>query len=413
MIHRRVVVLSLLALLGAACAEENSAAGVPPLQNDGLQWGRVLGEIVNIRVTPDTLNQPVSTLRSGAYVRAKVAQNNWLEIEWPQDVPAWVLKDAIDVQATDAKIGSVRAARARIVSLGMTTAPELAVLERGARVSIVGQKGDWLQVQAPQNARAYIYSKYVVMGAEPPDAKLIECSEILVLQEEAHWPKSVPAMFAPAKKAEAKVVEEQPLVEIADLKKIDAQKRAEEELAARDRKRAEEELAAAERKRAEEAAPKPVTLELKNNRPLVLTESDFKNRPEPTEDNYCANGGATYPPPSSSTASKISEGPAVVEVTDANFEAEIANHKGAVLIDFFATWCGPCRAAAPVVEATAENLRGRVKFAKIDIDQSPAAARRFGISSIPCLILLNDGKTEKRLTGVPGREMLEGWVSGK
>src|SRR5204863_3746038 len=97
----------------------------------------------------------VTTLRSGDYVRAKAVQNNWLEIEWPKNVPAWVLKDTILISA-DGKSGAVKTNRARIMSQGMSTAPELTVLERGAKVAILAEKGDWFQVTAPTAARAYI-----------------------------------------------------------------------------------------------------------------------------------------------------------------------------------------------------------------------------------------------------------------
>lgn len=88
----------------------------------------------------------------------------------------------------------------------------------------------------------------------------------------------------------------------------------------------------------------------------------------------------------------------IVHLTDENFQQTIS--KGLVLIDFYATWCGPCRMIAPIVEQLAEKAAGKVTVAKLDIDQAQQATTTLQITSVPTLILFKDGKEAKRVVGV-------------
>jgi thioredoxin 1 len=81
----------------------------------------------------------------------------------------------------------------------------------------------------------------------------------------------------------------------------------------------------------------------------------------------------------------------VVNVTEANFDAEVLASELPVLLDFWAAWCAPCLALMPAVEATASLFAGRVKVAKINVDESPAMRERFGIRGIPHLVLMKNG----------------------
>jgi len=95
-----------------------------------------------------------------------------------------------------------------------------------------------------------------------------------------------------------------------------------------------------------------------------------------------------------------------VEVTDATFEKEVLQASTPVLVDFWAAWCGPCRMIAPVVKEIANEQAGVLKVAKLDVDQNPATATRFGVQSIPTLILFKDGQPVERIVGYMPKERL-------
>ncbi len=89
----------------------------------------------------------------------------------------------------------------------------------------------------------------------------------------------------------------------------------------------------------------------------------------------------------------------VIEVTDATFEEEVINSDKPVLVDFWAAWCGPCRMVAPIVEDLADEFAGRLKVAKLNVDDNRATAARYGIMSIPTLLLFQGGEVKNRLVG--------------
>lgn len=92
----------------------------------------------------------------------------------------------------------------------------------------------------------------------------------------------------------------------------------------------------------------------------------------------------------------------------ADFEREIVNHKGYSIIDFWATWCGPCRMMAPVMDHTSELLGDKVNFTKVDTDEMQELAGKFNIMSIPTIILFKDGQEVHRMIGaVPQEAFLE------
>jgi thioredoxin len=89
-----------------------------------------------------------------------------------------------------------------------------------------------------------------------------------------------------------------------------------------------------------------------------------------------------------------------VTVTDATFAADVERSPLPVLLDMWATWCGPCKIMAPVIEELAAELAGRVRVGKLDVDVNPATAARFGVRSIPTLLVLRDGRELDRIVGV-------------
>lgn len=87
---------------------------------------------------------------------------------------------------------------------------------------------------------------------------------------------------------------------------------------------------------------------------------------------------------------------ALYNFTDDNYASEVLDYKGYVLIDFWAPWCGPCRALTPKIEEYAQEMEGQLKVGKINIDDNPAIASQFGVRSIPTLVLIKDGAPATR-----------------
>ncbi len=97
-----------------------------------------------------------------------------------------------------------------------------------------------------------------------------------------------------------------------------------------------------------------------------------------------------------------------IEITDANFEQEVLKSDKPVLIDFWAVWCGPCKMIAPVVEEIATEYDGKLKVGKLDVDNNPEVSMKFGIRSIPTLMVFKGGKVVEQIIGaVPKRNLLD------
>ena len=93
--------------------------------------------------------------------------------------------------------------------------------------------------------------------------------------------------------------------------------------------------------------------------------------------------------------------------TDANFEAEVLNSDQPVLVDFFASWCGPCKMQGPIVEELAKEIGASAKVGKMDVDANPETAGKYGIMSIPTLIVFKGGEAKSTLMGLQGKEQLK------
>lgn len=101
-----------------------------------------------------------------------------------------------------------------------------------------------------------------------------------------------------------------------------------------------------------------------------------------------------------------------VELTDANFDRVTRRTEMPIVVDFWAAWCGPCQMMAPHFKQVAERFKGQVIFAKVDSDHNPQAAARFGIRSLPTLVLLRGGREVRRQPGAMQAPQITAWVEG-
>jgi thioredoxin 1 len=96
----------------------------------------------------------------------------------------------------------------------------------------------------------------------------------------------------------------------------------------------------------------------------------------------------------------------LLELTNETFDEEVGASELPLIVDFWAEWCGPCRMVAPVLEQIASENEGKVRLAKLNVDDAPAVAQRFGIMSIPTLMVFKDGQAKKRIVGAKGKGQL-------
>jgi thioredoxin 1 len=100
----------------------------------------------------------------------------------------------------------------------------------------------------------------------------------------------------------------------------------------------------------------------------------------------------------------------LIHVHDVDFEKEVLKSDQPALVDFWAPWCGPCKAIGPVVEELAESYKGRVKMAKMNVDDNPRTSATYGVRSIPTLLLFKGGKVFDTLIGLVSKERLEEFI---
>jgi len=98
------------------------------------------------------------------------------------------------------------------------------------------------------------------------------------------------------------------------------------------------------------------------------------------------------------------------EITDAEFKSEVTQSKELVLIDFWAPWCGPCKMLTPIIDQLAEEMNGKAKIVKMNIDDHPKAPSDLGIRSIPTMMIFKDGKQVDSKTGIHDKATLKDWI---
>jgi thioredoxin 1 len=102
----------------------------------------------------------------------------------------------------------------------------------------------------------------------------------------------------------------------------------------------------------------------------------------------------------------------VAQVSDTSFETDVLKSKEPVLVDFWAEWCGPCRQVAPVLEEVAGEFKGKIKIVKLNVDESPQTASKYGVMSIPTLMIFKNGEMASRQIGAAPKAKIVKWING-
>jgi thioredoxin 1 len=98
---------------------------------------------------------------------------------------------------------------------------------------------------------------------------------------------------------------------------------------------------------------------------------------------------------------------AILEVTDGNFDQAVLKSDQPVMVDFWAAWCGPCKALAPIVDEVASAYNGKVRVGKMDVDRNPSTPQRYGVRGIPTLLIFKDGQVQEQIVGYVARDVIE------
>ena len=405
-------------------------------------WGQVSGEMVNVRSGPGTDHAALTTLKKGDFVKIEATQTGWLTIQWPENVPLWVAKEGIHVQAGTA--GSEHPATVKVAaqlrSRASNKASAICTLDPGTKLVVLDEANGWLKIKAPEAVRAYISAKFVTPDAHKPDTAAAAASvgakpsgsEKPAAAFAAPAPaSSAPAVNKPASKpaAKAHASAKKPAANLVEIEPESAPASVVLEVPPEASFETPPEPAPAPAPKAivraeipqPEAtpsllieppapapAPKPIAAPAPISAPAPVAAPVPVFAPAPV-------AAVRTPPPApvattvSTAASLSSNRYSATALNDRSFRSVVENN-GLALVDFNAHWCGPCRRMSPVIESLAGDINSEAAIAKVDVDESPETASRFGVHSIPCLILFKDGREVARHYGIHSKEELKDWI---
>lgn len=107
----------------------------------------------------------------------------------------------------------------------------------------------------------------------------------------------------------------------------------------------------------------------------------------------------------------MAENSTIAHVTDASFAAEVIKHNQLVVVDFWAAWCAPCRALAPVLEEIAQQFQGKMKIVSLNVDEQPQTASEYGVRALPTLLAFKDGQVVEQIVGAVAKAKLEAMIN--
>jgi thioredoxin 1 len=428
------------ALRHSAPLQKPTPVAAPAKEN----WGQVSAAMVNVRSGPGTDHPALTTLKHGDVVKIEATQSGWLTIQWPESAPLWVAKEGIHV--TPGNAGTERAATVKLAapvrSSATHKASTICTLDPGTKLVVLDESNGWLKIKAPDSVHAYISAKFVTLDAHKPEtataaatfsAKPVVAEKPVApaavfsapaspVTTAAEKPATKPVAKSPhtsAKKPVANLVEIEPATAPASVV-LDVPPQASFETPPEAPPAPAPVPAPAPAPKAIVRAeiPKPETtpslvVEPPRKVEPVLTPAPVAITPAPVAAPAPIAAPRVRPAPIATTVSSASALQSnrygALQLNDRSFRSVVENN-GIALVDFNAHWCGPCRRMSPVIESLASDINSEAAIAKVDVDESPETSERFGVHSIPCLILFKDGREIARHYGVHSKDELKDWI---
>jgi thioredoxin 1 len=397
---RRLMTAGLMTLALLAVSHGSAALGA--------NYGQVSGEMVNVRAGPGVTFDVLTTLKKDDLVEIEATQAGWLSIKWPHDLPVWVAKESLQLQASgEAEQTALVRVAAAVRGVGMRRSEPLCTLDAGARVVVLGELNGWLKIKAPETLHAFISAKFVAASASKPElqgppAQFAQTRPTPVALLATTTPTAPALAHAPADVVEAPLkMKSEPEPAAAAANRVAPSLVEQEKITA---------AAVAPPIKCIEEAPAPHGQLAPASSVAAAVSPPELAKPKPLP---AVIERPESPAPTTLTAARSFQPEdryGALQLNDRNF-SDVVENKGLAMVDFNAHWCGPCRRMSPVVDALAWDMKEQAVIAKLDVDDASATAGRFGVSRIPCLIIFRDGREIARRYGACSKDDLKYWIS--